>query len=84
MTEAIKNTARRRYEMVVEDSMAFVTYARIDGRIALARTEVPSELAGCGVGSALARSVFKDGPFPMRVFGVVGGCAAKMVSSSGW
>ena len=57
MAEAINNTARQRHGMVAEASMAYVTYARKDGRIALVHTEVPSALAGRGVGSALARSV---------------------------
>ncbi len=60
MAEAINNTARQRYEMVAEDSMAYVTYTRKGGRIALVHTEVPSALASRGVGSALARSVLAD------------------------
>ena len=60
MTEAINNTALHRYEMVIEHSTAYVTYARMDGRITLMHTEVPSALAGRGVGSALARSVLED------------------------
>ncbi len=60
MAEAINNTARQRHGMVAEASMAYVTYARKDGRIALVHTEVPSALAGRGVGSALARSVLED------------------------
>ncbi len=60
MTEAIDNAARNRYEMVVEDETAFVTYVRQDDHITLMHTEVPAALGGRGIGSALAKSVLDD------------------------
>ena len=54
------NTARGRYEMVVDGQTAYVTYARQNGRMTLMHTEVPDTLAGRGIGSALARAVLDD------------------------
>ncbi len=49
------NTARHRFELEVDGHTAFVTYRPGDGVITLVHTEVPKELAGKGVGSALAK-----------------------------
>ncbi len=60
MAEAIDNPARHRYEMVIEDEIAFVTYAHQDGHLVLQHTEVPQAFAGRGIGSMLARSVLEN------------------------
>ena len=60
MSEAINNISRHRYEMVVNDWMAYVTYALAGSEITLLHTCVPSALEGQGVGSELARSVLDD------------------------
>jgi predicted GNAT family acetyltransferase len=60
MPEVSDNTARHRYEMVVDGHKAFVTYALHGDKITLIHTEVPKELGGKGVGSALARGVLDD------------------------
>lgn len=60
MPDVTDNTARMRYEMNIDDQMAFVTYARDGGRITLLHTEVPAALSGRGIGSALARAVLDD------------------------
>jgi len=57
MPEVSDNTARHRYEMVVDGHTAFVTYALRGDKMTLIHTEVPKELGGKGVGSALARGV---------------------------
>jgi predicted GNAT family acetyltransferase len=60
MSEAINNTSRHRYEMVVNDWMAYVTYAQTGNEITLLHTCVPTALEGQGIGSELARSVLDD------------------------
>jgi len=60
MVEATDNPARHRYEMVVDNWMAYVTYALTEDRIVLLHTLVPTALAGTGVGTALATSVLND------------------------
>ena len=60
MTELTDNTARSRYEMVVDGVTAYVTYARHGDRLTLVHTEVPKVLGGRGVGSSLATAVLED------------------------
>jgi predicted GNAT family acetyltransferase len=50
----------QRYELNVDGYAAFVTYAREGDCLILIHTEVPSELQGRGIGSALARSVLSE------------------------
>jgi len=51
------NKPLSRYEMAVDDSVAFVEYERRPGAIVLVHTEVPDALSGRGIGSKLAKSV---------------------------
>jgi predicted GNAT family acetyltransferase len=61
MTAKVKdNPAWSRYELSVDDAVAFVAYETGEGRLILTHTEVPKELAGRGIGSALARGVLDD------------------------
>lgn len=60
MSEATDNPTHHRYEMPIDGTTAFVTYARHGHTITLIHTEVPAALEGRGVGSALARSVLDD------------------------
>lgn len=53
------NAAAERYEMDVEGITAFVTYRRSGGQISLNHTEVPSQLSGRGVASALAKGTLE-------------------------
>jgi predicted GNAT family acetyltransferase len=60
MTEKFSdNPAQHRYELDVDGAIAFVTYRRSPGVIALLHAEVPPALEGHGIGSALARSVLQ-------------------------
>jgi len=59
MSPLIDNTARSRYEWPVEGRTAFVDYRRSDGVLALTHAEVPRELEGRGVGSAMVRAVLE-------------------------
>ena len=57
MAENFKdNEERRRFELDVEGSIAFVTYRKSPGAITLVHTEVPAELGGRGIGSKLGRA----------------------------
>lgn len=60
MPDLTDNAARQRYEMTVDGHTAYVTYALGSSRITLIHTEVPKELGGKGIGSALARGVLDD------------------------
>ena len=54
------NPARHRYELEVEGHVAFAEYGLAAGVITFIHTEVPKELGGKGVGSALARGALED------------------------
>ena len=60
MREAINNVAHQRYEFVVDNWTALVTYQRTGSRVVLLHTLVPAALEGKGVGTALARSILED------------------------
>ena len=51
------NKQLSRYELQVDDKIAFVSYTRAPGVITFVHTEVPRELSGRGLGTALARGV---------------------------
>jgi len=53
------NKSRNRFELEIDDHMAFVDYAQSPGSITLLHTEVPKELGGRGVGSILAKAVLE-------------------------
>lgn len=51
------NTERRRFELDLDGHTAFSNYKRADGVLTIMHTEVPKELGGRGVGSALVRGL---------------------------
>ena len=51
------NTERHRFELDAQGHIAFSNYKRADGVLTILHTEVPKELEGHGIGSALARGV---------------------------
>lgn len=53
----VDNTARKRYELIVDHHIAFVAYERAPGTIRFIHTVVPKALEGRGIGSRLARHV---------------------------
>lgn len=58
MTENIhQNVAEKRFELNMEGKTAIVEYDLFDDRIAFLHTEVPPQLEGRGIGSALAKYV---------------------------
>jgi predicted GNAT family acetyltransferase len=54
------NPARHRYELEVDGHVAIAEYRLAAGVITFIHTEVPKELGGKGVGSALARGALED------------------------
>jgi uncharacterized protein len=59
MTDTVRdNTERQRFELEADGHIAFANYKRADGVLTMLHTEVPKELEGCGIGSALIRGVF--------------------------
>ena len=57
MSDVQDNTARSRFELEVDGHVAFSNYKREDGVLTVLHTEVPKELGGRGIGSALARGL---------------------------
>ena len=57
MSEVRDNTARRRFELDLDGHTAFSTYRREGSLLTILHTEVPKELNGRGIGSALARGL---------------------------
>ena len=55
MTDVVNNKAQHRYELTVEGHLAATYYKLADGVITFVHTEVPPELGGKGVGSALVK-----------------------------
>ena len=54
------NPARSRYELEVDGHLAVAVYTLTPGVITFVHTEVPKELGGRGVGTALARGALED------------------------
>lgn len=51
--ELVKNETDKQFELTVEGHRAFIQFHEISDRISLVHTEVPEELAGKGVGTAI-------------------------------
>ncbi len=54
------NPAANRYEYRLAGVLAYVTYQRAPGVTTLSFARVPEELAGAGIGSAMARAVLEE------------------------
>ena len=59
-SEVRNNSARNRYELEVDGHLAVAVYTQAPGVVTIVHTEVPQELGGRGVGTALARGVLED------------------------
>jgi uncharacterized protein len=55
MADVVNNKAQQRYELTVEGHLAATYYTLSDGVITFVHTDVPPELGGKGVGSALVK-----------------------------
>ena len=56
----INNTEAKRYEMHIEGLTPRIEYIMAKDKIYLTHTEVPKELEGKGIGSALVKKVLED------------------------
>lgn len=54
--EVSNDQANSRFEANIGGKTAFLAYRRVPGKLVLVQTEVPSEFAGHGIGSALVRA----------------------------
>lgn len=52
------NPAKSRFELAVDGHVAFINYRQMPAKLVLVHTEVPKELGGRGIGSALAKGAF--------------------------
>jgi predicted GNAT family acetyltransferase len=60
MSEVILNTERNRFELEIENQIAFIEFDKIEPNILdFVHTEVPEELSGKGIGSKLAKGALK-------------------------
>jgi predicted GNAT family acetyltransferase len=60
MANAVRdNPSRNRYELDVAGSLAFIDYQRAGHVVTLEHAEVPQDLRGGGVGSALVRGALE-------------------------
>ena len=55
----VENVEQNRFELTLDGGTALVAYRRDGERLVLVHTEVPSQFAGQGVGSKLAKGVFE-------------------------
>jgi len=55
----VDRAERQRFELQVDDSVAFIAYTKSGDRISFDHTEVPPELGGRGVGSRLAQGALE-------------------------
>jgi uncharacterized protein len=53
------NTERNRFELDADGHIAFSNYKRSNGLLTILHTEVPKELEGRGIGSALVRGLLE-------------------------
>ena len=58
--ELIDNAASKRYEFHIGEFRPRVEYIKAANKIFLTHTEVPKELAGKGIGSALIKAVLEE------------------------
>jgi len=54
------NMARSRYELAVDDAVAFIDHVSEGDAVAFMHTEVPEAMAGKGIGSKLVRGALDD------------------------
>ena len=55
----VENVEQNRFELTLDGGTAIVAYRRDGERLVLVHTEVPSQFAGQGIGSKLAKGVFE-------------------------
>lgn len=60
LADAVRDVpAHQRYELQVEDHVAFVDYRKSAGQVAMTHAEVPPQLGNRGIGTALVRGALR-------------------------
>lgn len=57
--DVVENPGQNRFELTLDGGTALVAYRRDGERLVLVHTEVPTQFAGQGIGSRLAKGVFE-------------------------
>lgn len=60
MTDVIDNSAEHRFELTVDDHIAFAAYERDGGLVTFTHTVVPAALRGQGIGSRLIEGALEQ------------------------
>lgn len=58
--QLIENEADKQYEFHVDEFILRIEYIKVPGKIFLTHTEVPVELEGKGIGSAIVKQVLEE------------------------
>ena len=58
--QLIDNEEKKRYEFRLAEHTAFIEYIKTKDKIYLTHTEVPRELEGKGIGTALVKQALED------------------------
>ena len=58
--QLIDNEEKKRYEFQIDGHTPLLEYIKAKGKIYLTHTEVPPQLEGRGIGSALIKQVLED------------------------
>lgn len=69
--QIFNNSERQQFQVSVGDYLAFLEYRLHEGMIVLMHTDVPDQLAGKGIGSALASFALNyahDNHLPIKVY----------------
>ena len=67
----VNNTERQQFQALVENEIAYLEYRLYEGKLFLMHTEVPDQLGGRGIGSALAEYAFhyaRANHLPVKVY----------------
>ena len=56
----INNEAKKQYEFHIDNHIPRIEYILVPGKIFLTHTEVPRELEGQGIGSAIIKAALED------------------------
>jgi len=58
--DVFNNTDQRRWQVEIDGRLALIKYQERDGQVIYLHTEVPPELEGRGIASAMARAALED------------------------
>jgi len=59
MNAVTDNATQRRYELQTDAGLAFINYRRVDRIVTMTHAEVPPQLQGHGIGSALVQGALE-------------------------